>query len=613
MNSQHFQGVFHEWLVTDQQGAFAMGTSDGRRVRQSHGFYMGIAGRLETAFLADFELVVGGVRLWGASERPEVAAHHKPYPTWIWDLTDGRLALSVAAHRGGGIALSLGWIPTATAELVQKSLKFRPIFALRDLGSLGGQQWSWELLNPGHARIMAPSGTEVRMGFDRHWKWTDAPKWHRGVFYPLEFEHGEADREDLYSAGELSVTLGQASEHVLVISEDPPNLERLEVLDVPIEIHPVQDFILRNPPGIVAGYPWFGEWGRDTFIALPGIVSAWLRGGGEPSEVWRWCVDILSRWGESITSSGMLPSQIEKEGTHQWDSADATLWWCHSLAALWQLSLGTHWFLGGLKEKFHTLLGQAIHSIQNGRHHFLNVSDSGLLEVTEPHTTWMNAQVGGIPVTPRRGVLPEINALWFQARCLHAIWSPEFQNEDFKELESLGHAALSLTQETERPNRIFLHSIPLAPSFVLKDKFTLEKDLGRIERDLWTPFGLRSLSPDHPDYRAQGACHQGLVWGWLGGHYEMARARNMNERSKMRRTLSEIEMRKMPIRGHIAQIFDAEEPFAPRGAPAQATSLSCLEEDEARRRFRLDAKLTRVLALRWVGREARQGKKKTAG
>jgi glycogen debranching enzyme len=176
-------------------------------------------------------------------------------------------------------------------------------------------------------------------------------------------------------------------------------------------------------------------------------------------------------------------------------------------------------------------------------------------------------------------------------------------------LERVGRSALSECGELERPNGVFLHSVPLAPSFVLRDARALSERLRSIAALQWTPVGLRTLAPSSPDYKPayQGGqperdsmYHQGPPWAWLGGHFQMARAR-------LARKAIVPDIRFVsgspgwgPIHGHIAELFDAEPPFAPRGAPAQAWSLACFEEAAARRRARVDAVLTRALAQRWL-------------
>ena len=607
-----------EWLVTDQRGAFAMGTPEGIRSRKYHGFFQGIVGRSESAFLSDLELKCDGQFLWphlysgpeGQVISPDPANipcrySLDTYPSWRWKLSKGEFCFRIAAGKPGGIALEWSWHSRTGTAL---DLVVRPLFAMRELHGLGGRVWNWKSIGPGRAAV---GPIAVSMLGDFEWVSVSNDLWYRDFHYTEEAQRGYPAEENLYSAGILKSRVQSGGTCALILAEDPADLR------VPAEqtVHPALDFVLTRPAGVVAGFPWFGEWGRDTFVALPGIVAAWIGAGGEPSQVWSWASEVLLRWGEWIGRKGMLPNCILKQGEAQWESADATLWWCHALASLWFFSVASDskWIPESeIRREFRGLLSHAIDSIRTGGHlHLLEDSD-GMLEVTTPHSTWMDARVDGVPVTPRGGRLPEINALWFQARCLQLLWLEASQGglevEQFEEVAEIGRRALECV-EPDRPNSVFLHSIPLAPSFVLGDHAKLTSDLGHIGAHFWTPVGLRTLIPSHPAYKPHcmgeqsqrdRSYHQGPAWAWLGGHYEMARMRI--GKPEFRPMFPKKMMKEVPIEGHVPELFDAEPPFTPRGAPAQAWSMACLEEAVARKKLRGDSKLTKILARRWIGR-----------
>jgi predicted glycogen debranching enzyme len=635
-----FSDVVHkEWLVTDGRGSFAMGTPEGIRTRKYHGFCLGIAGRAEAAFLADLGMSIGGQNLWPHRYRGGVDAAGPAFrytstvtgPEWEWILDEpsGVLRFAVKAQRQKGIELQWSWKSTrATARKIPIELKIRPFFAMRPLHSLGGATWSFEdhedESGDTRLRVLATGADAVMLEplylvLSGNWKWNELPFWYNEFYYAEELARGYPAEENLFSAGEWTLMLKDGEPARILMAEEadilsmpqqPARRRARSMGDVRV---PALDFVVHEPAGVVAGYPWFGEWGRDTFVSLPGLAIRWLESGGKSHEVSSWVDEVLNRWGQWIQLTGMLPNLIEKNGSHQWESADATLWWCHSLASLWAFGAAGRKEFHGLDKRFKPLLDQAIDSITSGRHVFLKLAADGMLEVTEPHSTWMDARIEGCAVTPRKGRLPEINALWFQARCLQALWSEE---GDLKDLLTLGRKTLDRlnweASENDRPNFIFLHSIPLAPSFVLRESAALRKDLERAET-FWTPVGLRSLKPTSRAYQAKcvgtqavrdQAYHQGTVWGWLGGHFEMAKQRaEMHDEFE---TFPINRLESMPIEGHISEIFDGDPPFTSRGAPAQAWSLACLDEARAKKRLNVDAKLSDILSRRWLGKEERR-------
>lgn len=625
-----------------------MGTPQGIRRRKYHGFYLTIAGREERCYLADLEMSWQGQSFWphlyaggnGGVLHPDpkdfkVEFKGQPYPSWSYKFKEGTLQFSVqpagvSETAVAGIDLLWSWKPKLAYAKRKFELSVRPFFSFRSLHHVGGQEWRCEGFGPlagatrGAKVVGAEGQSALRWNLEGEWTWNDAPDWYYNFHFSDEVARGYPADENLFSAGLCKLSFeGAATARWRVVSEK--TAESIQGLKTnsqalhPPKKSPALDFVLVEPAGIVAGYPWFGEWGRDTFISLPGIVAAWIRAGADPESVWSWSREILSRWGEWIQKRGLLPNLIETGGKPQWESSDATLWWTHSLASLWQMSLAGGAFepFGRLQAEYGDLLAEAIRSIKVGRHAYLEMNAQGLLEVQGAHSTWMDARVDGQAVTPRTGVLPEINALWFQAQCLHELWSEQTE-WDRSELQAISAAILGC-QEPDRPNTVFLHSIPLSPSFVIQDQERLRRDLLWISENFWTPVGLRTLAPGNFDYRPRCigtqrerdlGYHQGPAWGWLGGHYEMALSRlkpeplgNAEIAAKM---FPESLLREMPIEGHIPEIFDADAPFVPRGAPAQAWSLACLEEEQNRRRHRLDSKLTRVLARRWSGKEERK-------
>lgn len=596
----------NEWLVTDQLGNFAMGTTSGDRSRKYHGFFQQIASRGQWSSLADLEFSVDDRSLWPhrfrdhRTENPISFFKERPSPEWNWKLETGSLTFKVQPVPGKGIQLSWFWRPERTISSRSTTFRIRPFFACRDLHSLGGRHWELKRIHAWRFEVEKVSLQISENHLESHWK--EVPLWYHQFFYLEEERRGYPATEDLFSQGHWEISLPQKNCSFEILLQSTQT--RQDELKPLVSRSRVSDFLLLDPPGVVAGFPWFGEWGRDTFISLPGIVSSFLSENPHHQEIWDWAESLFILWGNWIESEGMIPNVLDASGKPQWESADATLWWTHSLAALWSISLSNPRHEASFREKFSPLLKKAIASIEAGRHRFLSQTSDSLLSCSGGATTWMDARIRGTPVTPRQGILPEINALWFQAHALAFFW--KLKPSSPRELISLGKKILIECHEENRPNRVFLHSIPLAPSFVLNDSAILQDDAQRLRQEFFTPVGLRTLAPSEPGYcssyfgnqeQRDLAYHQGTVWPWLGAHAEMLFSRCINQNSDEPVQLSELlQHQQTPILGHLPEIADAERPFFFRGAPAQAWSLATIEELLFRKRFRLDSQLKSVFS-----------------
>lgn len=346
----------------------------------------------------------------------------------------------------------------------------------------------------------------------------------------------------------------------------------------------------RRRAGVIAGYPWFGEWGRDTFIALPGLTL--------PTHRHEDARRILEGWAAHL-DEGHLPNHLPEDGSAPaYNSADAALWYLEA----WRAWLAASRDVGTLRRHWPALAG-IVRAYQRGSRHgvALNPAD-GLLVCGSPDTqlTWMDARVDGRPVTPRGGKPVEIQALWFNA-LLSLAGFARLLGEDPTPFEALAEQAragfqgfvradgLGLFDVLDgpegkdariRPNQIFavsLHHSPLGA-----------EDQGRVvavvgER-LLTSHGLRTLDPADPAYRPRyeggvaqrdGAYHQGPAWAWLLPHYALAWHRVHKDATAAQTLLEPLADHLLDAGlGTVSELFDAEPPHAPRGAPAQAWSVA---------------------------------------
>jgi predicted glycogen debranching enzyme len=348
-----------------------------------------------------------------------------------------------------------------------------------------------------------------------------------------------------------------------------------------------------EPHTIIAGYHWFGDWGRDTMISLEGLTLTTRR--------FREAASILRTFASYIRD-GLIPNLFpEREQEGLYHTADATLWFFHAIHRYREAT--------GDRQMVRNLLPRLIEIIdchERGTRFGIGIDPAdGLLRQGEEgyQLTWMDAKVGDWVVTPRRGKAVEINALFYNALRLTESWcSQEGEAEQRKRMARLadrlresfnsrfwyekGEYLFDVVDGEEgddtalRPNQIM--SISLDHPVLDRKRWARVVDV--VEKELVTPVGLRSLSRGHPDYQPRydgdlrsrdAAYHQGTVWGWLIGPFIEAWLKTHADRAAARSFLRGFEQHLGDACiGSISEVFDAEEPFTPRGCAAQAWSVA---------------------------------------
>jgi 4-alpha-glucanotransferase len=348
----------------------------------------------------------------------------------------------------------------------------------------------------------------------------------------------------------------------------------------------------RRRSSVIAGYPWFGDWGRDTMIALPGLTLA----TGRP----QLAREILETFGAYV-SEGMLPNVFPGSGeTPEYNTVDAALWFIEAWRAYVQVTDD----LAALARVFPTLI-EIVTAYRDGTRFGIGRDPSdGLIRAGVPgqQLTWMDARANGVEVTPRHGKPVEINALWYNALRVMGDFARRLgcSGEDYERLAA--SAAVGFRRylrgdgaglfdvldgpdgndASERPNQVITVSLPYSP---LDDTSARCEVVDTCRDRLLTPFGLRSLAADDPRYcgrylggptERDGCYHQGPVWGWLLGHYALAEHRVTSDKSLALARLEAIPAHLFQAGlGHISEIFDGDPPHRPRGTPAQAWSVAC--------------------------------------
>jgi predicted glycogen debranching enzyme len=624
----------NEWLESDGLGGFASGTVSGIRTRRYHGLLLAAtrppAGRL--VLVNGFDAAVetaGGTYALSSQRYPGDIIHpdgtarlvnfeREPWPKWTYTLEDGTTVEQEIFARHGSAIVVLCWRKLNGAG--KASLNVRPFLSGRDYHSLHHENPSFQFQPEikgkkiiWHSYPGIPGIIAVHNGDYRH-----QPDWYRNFLYEQERERGLDYSEDLAAPGsfQFDLTAGEAilifaaegfADGILAEERSAGELfaesrageqQRRAAFPTPLE-RAADSYLVQRGKGktIVAGYPWFTDWGRDTFISLRGLCLATGR-----FDVAR---DILLEW-SNVVSEGMLPNLFPDQGDRpEYNSVDASLWYV----------VAVHDFLaaarknGAISPRQEKTLQEAVDAILAGyalgTRYGIRMDGDGLLAAGAPgvQLTWMDAKVGDWVVTPRIGKPVEVQALW-----LNALWIGSQFNDRWKEPLARGTDSFrrrfwnsdggylydvidadhqpGKLDASFRPNQIFAAGgLPLQ----ILDGERARAIVDAVERRLWTPLGLRSLAREEPGYTPRyqggvgerdGAYHQGTVWPWLIGPFVEAwlRVRESSPAAK-----SEARARFLaPLMehlnhaglGHVSEIADAEPPHTPRGCPFQAWSLA---------------------------------------
>jgi predicted glycogen debranching enzyme len=338
---------------------------------------------------------------------------------------------------------------------------------------------------------------------------------------------------------------------------------------------------------IIAGYPWFTDWGRDTMISLPGILLHTGRIGAARQ--------LLLDYSDAMRD-GLIPNRFTEDGGADYNTVDASLWFVHAV----HKTLEAEW-----DEEFATTifprLEELVERHMAGTRYGIRVDPSdGLLSQGEPglQLTWMDAKIGDWVVTPRHGKPVEINGLWINAlRVVEQVaerigrsgteygLAAERAERAFDEKfwhEPRGHYAdtVDTLDVSLRPNQVIAMALPFGPARGER----AERALRVVEQHLLTPTGLRTLGPDEPGYQGRyegslpqldAAYHQGAAWPWLLGPYCSALVRVRGDRHEARRILKNARAMLAECgMGGIAEVYDGDQPQSPAGCPFQAWSVA---------------------------------------
>ncbi len=623
-----------EWLETDGLGGFATGTVGGVRTRRYHATLLAATtpptGRVALVNGFDAWILREGRRFpisaqqYVGAARVEDQDHLesfslRPWPTWTYRLEEGVRVIHELFVTRGAPRVVLSW--RLAARSARTRLVVRPFLSARDYHALRHEDPAFRLCaeEVGGAVVWRPYEVLPAILARSNGRYRHEPYWYRSFLYEDERDRGFDCVEDLASPGEFewSLSRGQAVlileagiEHdgsspgdtgdVLGAARRMREAERIRrrSLGSDLERSAESYFVRRGRGGsIVAGYPWFADWGRDTFIALRGLCLA--TGRLDDAR------DILLAWADAV-SEGMLPNRFPDLGDEpEFNSADASLWY---VVAVYEYLRATRGPGGRRARGDRFTLTRAVDAIlrgyASGTRFGIRADSDGLLAAGVPgqQLTWMDARIGDRVVTARIGKPVELQALWLNALRIGAETSSEWKDPLRAGLESFrerfwnpdGGCLYDVVDADHRPgavdaafrpNQVFAAGgLPFAVLYLSRSRRVVDA----VEARLLTPLGLRSLAPAEPGYRPayeggpeerDGAYHQGTVWPWLMGPFVEAWVRVRSDTQAVRREARErflaplIEHLGVAGLGHISEIADAEPPHVPRGCPFQAWSL----------------------------------------
>lgn len=632
-----------EWLVTNAVGGYASGTVAGCATRRYHGILLAAlqppVGRTHLVAALDETIDYAGTTYELATHKwasgaiaPQGLEYIESFqldgtiPTWIYAMGDARLEKRIWMRQGENTTYVRYALLNAISPM---EFRAKVLVNYRDFhGATHAGDWRMRVASVNRGiGVLAYDGATPFYLLSEDAAADPQHIWYRDCFFQVERDRGLDDHEDHLFAALFRAKIEPRKSITLVFTTDEAALldgssalseqvahdsgllqafarsfSRRETDSDPACLQQLvlaadQFVVKRSLPGepgghsVVAGYHWFGDWGRDTMIALPGLTLA----AGHP-EIAR---QILLAFAQFV-DAGMLPNNFpDAGGKPEYNTMDAALWYFEAVRQYLQATSD----IATLERLFPILAGMIEAHVSGTRYNIHVDPADGLLYGGGPgvQLTWMDAKIGDWVVTPRTGKPVEINALWINALDSMAQFAAILELPGARYL-ALGAAAKDNFSRfwnsnrnccydvidspgigndvSLRPNQILAVSLPSSPLNAAQQRAVV--DICRSE--LLTPVGLRSLGPHDSGYtehyfggprERDAAYHQGTTWGWLLGPFALAHFRVYQDKAAARRFLEpQFETIDLYGLGFLAEIYDAEQPFTPRGCIAQAWTVA---------------------------------------
>ncbi|MDQ6665065.1 MAG: amylo-alpha-1,6-glucosidase [Acidobacteriota bacterium] len=620
--------LHREWLETNGIGGFASSTIIGLNTRRYHGLLTAALNppSERMVLLAKLEevLVVDGRRHELSANQYPGVIHPKgqdfqqsfaldPFPVFTWLVEDLELRKSLFLIQGeNGVVVQYFLRAQGGAARRDCRLEVRPLIAYRDYHQLTHENPVLNRLVTSSAGMacVLPYASLPPLYFAHDAEQIESlSRWYYDFEYERERDRGLDYREDLFNPFALTFDLRERTQANIVASLDKHAASEAGELRLAETVRrkalgngllaAASQFLVKRGQGdtIIAGYPWFEDWGRDTMISLPGLTLA----TGRP-EIAK---SILIEWSRFV-DRGMLPNRFPDAGSksdspQEYNTADAALWFFEAIRAVVEQT-GDYSFVS---DALYGILADIVAWHQRGTRYGIHMDADGLLATGAPgvQLTWMDAKVRDWVVTPRKGKPVEIQALWYNAlRIMEDFSTRRGLAGPYGEMaEAAKHAFVAQfwnesagclydvidgdgRDSAIRPNQVLALSLKYRMPYSWQAKSILKV----VERELLTPFGLRTLAPGDPSYRGRyegdtasrdGAYHQGSVWPWLIGPFIAAYLEeHQNSADAVARARSWLgplrQFRDSTGVGQIPELFDGDAPHRPRGCTAQAWSVA---------------------------------------
>ena len=640
-------GASREWLVTNGIGGYAAGTVGGANTRRYHGLLVAsrrppversvlVAGldchvtyRCRRVALSSHEFTGGYVHPDGWRRLVEFRLEGT-LPVWRWIDGDLEIERRVWMAHGANTTYVEFRVLQASAPV---EFELAPLCTDRDYHwhSRGVRDMQVESFGNG-LRVRSGERAPAYRILAEHGAAAVDTAWYWDFHHRTEAARGLDATEDLFRPGFLRLTLANVDRSTVVLTADdavpmpardalagerarldelvatafadwpsvgarPAWIEQLVLAadQFIVERRDASQVVLGHT--VIAGYPWFADWGRDTMIALPGLTLT----AGRPELA----ASILRTFARFV-SEGMLPNRFPDGGdTPEYNTVDATLWYFVAIESYWRRTRDR-----ALLTDVYPVLREIVAAHRSGTRYGIGIDPvDGLLRAGAEgvQLTWMDAKVGDWVVTPRIGKPVEINALWFNALNSMRVFARELGHDDearefMAAAERVGRSFNDafwvadggylcdvvdgpegvrgsdgrMRDLSLRPNQIFALSLPHA----LLESGRARSIVDVCTRELWTPVGLRSLAPSDPRYAGRyaggpverdGVYHQGTAWSWLAGAFALAHYRAHGNVPRARALLAEFgaHLREACV-GQVSEVFDGDAPHVPGGCFAQA-------------------------------------------